>query len=136
MKKFLLLIATLSIGCSSSDLTTPTQETLAGRWNLISVEGARLPYSIPQIGSIKREIIEDVLTLTAPNAFTEVTTVRLTQNGVVTTQTVSDAGTYEVNSFAIDFRFQSNGTFGAGTLTGGKLTITTSGLSFTFEKQR
>jgi hypothetical protein len=134
MKKLLLAMALLSLGCDSYSLTTPTQDTLAGRWDLTEVEGASLPYVVPNIGPVKAEIVEDVLNLTPPNTFTEVTTIRNTQNGQVTTQTVNDSGTYEFNSYAVTFHFQSNGTFGAGTLTGKTMKVITSGVSFTYKK--
>lgn len=136
MKKLLLLLASLSLGCSSYDLATPSDESLAGKWNLTAVNGTSLPYGVPQPGSDKQEITADVLTITTPNTFTEVTTVRFTHNGQETTQTVTDSGTYEFNSYVVTFHFQSDGSIGAGTLTGRTMKIMTSGISFTYEKQK
>src|SRR5512141_340532 len=81
MKKLLLALAALSLGCSSYDLTTPTQELLTGNWNLMSVNGTSLPFAPPHPGTNQQEVVADVLTLTAPNTFSEVTTVRITQHG-------------------------------------------------------
>ena len=136
MRKLLFLLASLSLGCSSYDLTTPTQDSLAGTWNLTTVNGSPLPYMIPQFGTTKREVLADVLTITAPNTFTEVTTVRSTQNGITTTITVTDSGTYEFTSYTVTLSFQSSGSIGSGTLSGRKMSIITSGVAFTFEKQR
>lgn len=135
MKKLLLAVALLSIGCSSYDLTTPTQETLAGRWALKSVDGNRLPYNIPVFATTRRELMEDVLTLTSSSTFTEVTVVRVTQAGQTTTETVTEKGTYAFNSYAIDFTYDGNATFASGTLQGKQMTIITSGITFVFEKQ-
>lgn len=135
MKKMLFALALLSLGCSSYDLATPTDQLLAGKWNLTEVDGTPLPYSTPQIGSNKQEVIEDVLTIAAPDTFTEVTTLRNTQNGQVTTQTITDSGTYEFNSYVVTFHFQSDGSIGAGTITGRKMKVITGGISFTYEKQ-
>src|SRR5690348_2633570 len=98
MKKLLILL--VSLGCSSYTLTTPTEETLTGKWNLTAVNGTPLPYTVPQIGP-KQEVVEDVLTIAPSNTFTEVTTIHTTENGQVTTRTVTDAGTYEYNSYAV-----------------------------------
>jgi hypothetical protein len=132
MKKLLILVTFL--GCSSYTLTTPTEESLTGKWNLTEVNGTPLPYTVPQIGA-KQEVVEDVLTIAPSNTFTEVTTIRITQNGQVTTNTVTDAGTYEFNSYAVTFRFQRDGSFGSGTLTGRTMKVITSGISFTYRKQ-
>ncbi len=135
MKPFLVLLASLLVGCSSYDLTTPSQESLAGKWNLASVNGNSLPYGAPQIGSNKQEIVQDVLTITAPNTFTEVTTLQNTQNGQVSTDTITDSGTYEFNSYVVTFHFQSDGSTGSATLTGRTMDVLASGVKFTFKKQ-
>jgi len=133
MKKMLLAFATLCIaGCSSYDLTTPTQELLTGKWNLTAVEDKPLPYHI--VGPGTREVTGDVLTLSTDGTFTESTTIQTTLNGSTTTQTVLDSGTYDFNSTAVTFHFLSNGTFGSGTLNGKKMRVVTSGLAFTYAK--
>ncbi len=133
MKKvFLAITALVLAGCSSYDLTTPTQAILTGKWNLTAVEDKPLPYRI--IGPGTREVTGDVLTLSADGTFTESTTIQTTLNGSTTTQTVLDSGTYEFNSTAVTFHFQSNGTFGSGTLNGKKMRVVTSGLPFTYAK--
>jgi hypothetical protein len=135
MKKLLFALVSLSLGCSSYTLTTPTEDSLAGKWNLTAVDGTPLPYAVPLGGANKQEVTGDVLTIAAPNTFTEVTTVRKTQNGQVTTATVTDAGTYEFNSYAVTFHFQGGSSTGAGTLTGKTMKIITGGVSFTYKKE-
>ena len=135
MKRFLLAFASLSLACSSYDLTTPTQDSLSGKWNLVSINDTPLPYDAPHVGSNKLELIEDVLTISPPNTFTEVSTFRDTQNGQVTIHTVTDSGTYEFNSYAVTFHFQNDGSIGAGTLSGRTMKIITSGISFDYRRQ-
>ena len=125
-------MVSMLLGCSSYDLTTPTREVLTGKWNLTAVEDKPLPYKV--IGPGTREVVEDVLTVADNNTFSESTTLRTTLNGNVTTQTILDSGTYEFNSYVVTFHFQSNGTIGSGTMTGRKMTVITSGLSFTYSK--
>lgn len=134
MKKLLIALAVLSLGCNSYTLTTPSQELLTGNWNLVSVDGNSLPYAPPHAGSDKEEVVQDVLTITAPDTFSEVTTIRVTQNGQVTTQTVLDSGTYTFNSYTVTFYFK-NGSTGSGTIIGRKMTVTTSGITFDYKKQ-
>ena len=135
MKKFLLALVSLSLGCSSYDLTTPSQDALTGKWSLTAVSDVPLPYRFAKTSTNTTEILEDVLTLTAPNTFSEVTSVRETQNGQVTARTILDSGTYEFNSYAVSFHFQGTESLGSGTLTGRTMTIITSGIKFTYKKQ-
>jgi hypothetical protein len=133
MKTLLALFVSVSLaGCSSYSLTTPTSELLTGTWNLTAVEGKSLPYKI--LGPGTREVTADVLTLAADGTFSESTTIQTTANGTVTTETVPDSGTYEFNSVVVTFHFMSNGTIGSGTISGKKMTVVTSGLSFTYTK--
>lgn len=134
MKRLAVAFLLLSLACSSYDLTTPSQESLSGKWNLVSVNDTPLPYSAPHAGSNKLELVEDVLTISPPGSFTEVSTFRNTQDGQVTTHTVTDAGTYEFNSYAVTFHFQNDGSIGSGTLTGRTMKIITSGVSFSYRK--
>lgn len=119
------------------DSTGPgtVQESVVGTWTLTSVNGSALPYTVEQSGANKIEVMSDVLTVGAGGAFTQLTTVRITQNGVVTTQSLPDAGTYTVSGTAVTFRFDSDGSSGTGTLNGKTLTVAAEGLSLVYAKQ-
>lgn len=106
-----------------------------GTWNLQAANGTPLPLVISQFGGKKVEIIADVLTIVAPNTFTEVSTVRTTQDGVTKVETITDGGTYAFDSVIVTFMFDSGGANGLGTLTRNTLTVATSGVSFFFKKQ-
>lgn len=134
MQKLLIALASLSLACSSYDLTTPSQESLTGTWKLTAVNDTPLPYEAPHIGTNKQEIIADVLTLTAPDTFSEATTIRITKDGQVTTQTVIDSGTYTFNSYVVTFNFHSDGSSGSATLSGRTLKVNVSGIWFTYKK--
>ena len=135
MKKFLLALILLSPACSSYSLTTPTQDSLAGTWNLTAVNDQPLPFVFSQTNANTVEVMKDVLTITPPDQFSEVTTLRNTQSGQVSSETVFDSGTYEFNSYVVAFHFQSDGSIGSGTLTGRTMKVITSGISFTYSKQ-
>ena len=134
MKKLLLAVASLLLACTYDSLTTPTQSLLTGKWDLTSVNGTALPYVLSQLGGKKTEVVADTLTMNASATFTEVTSVRTTQNGQVTTQSVTDAVSYAFNSATVTFHFGSNGSVGSGTVTGKTMTVITSGVSFSYKK--
>jgi hypothetical protein len=133
MRKSLIAFLALTLACSG-DSTGPTEASVAGTWNLQSINGTALPFVVAQTGTNKVEITGDVLTVTASGSFTEITTVRTTQNGTSTTQTVPDAGTYVLNGNNVTFQFQSDGSVGSGTVSGSTLTVSQTGLSLIYKK--
>jgi hypothetical protein len=133
MKKIFFALLALTLACSN-DSTAPTAASVAGTWNLQSVNGTALPFIVAQTGTNKVEITADVLTATPSGSFTEITTIRTTQNGVATTQTSPDAGSYVLNGNNVTFQFQSDGSIGAGTISGNTLTVSDAGLSLIYKK--
>jgi hypothetical protein len=133
MKKIFFALLALTLACSN-DSTAPTPASVAGSWNLQSVNGTALPFVVTQTGTNKVEITADVLTATSSGSFTEITTLRTTQNSVATIQTGSDAGSYVLNGNNVTFQFQSDGSVGSGTISGSTLTVSEAGLSLIYKK--
>lgn len=68
---------------------------VAGTYTLRTINGSGLPFVLAQIGTeFKFEIVSDVFTLKEDNTFTDVATVRFTEEGTVTTETNTYTGTY------------------------------------------
>src|SRR3954471_14237805 len=103
---FALAFATAATACGGDSATGPSG-TIAGTWNLQTVNGAALPFVVGQVGTSKVELTSDVFTLTSTGSFTEIVTLRTTQNGQVTNSSQSDAGTYTVNGTAVTLHFNS-----------------------------
>jgi hypothetical protein len=133
MKKLFVLFLSLAVACTDS--SGPTQSSVAGTWNLQTVDGASLPFVIDQSGVNKVEVTGDVLVVTSAGAFTQATSVRVTQNGVVTTQVIPDAGSYVIHGTSVTFQFQSDGSVGTGMLMDNTLTVNASGVSYIYTKQ-
>lgn len=130
-----LSVAFVLAGCSDSP-TGPTQVSVVGTWNLKTVNGAPPPFITAQTGQDKTEIMGNVLTFLADGVFTQVTTVRSTLNGAVTTQTFSNTGPYTVNGAAVTYAV--NGFSGppfTGFVSGSTLTVTDSTGSAVYQKQ-
>jgi hypothetical protein len=129
------LLLTSAAACSGdSDPTAPTQASITGTWTLQTINGTRLPFIVAQTGADKLELTSDVLTVSGTGSFTQTTTLRLTQNGQVTTQSVADAGTYTLNGTAASFRFNSDGSTGTGSISGNTLTVTSEGFALVYTK--
>jgi hypothetical protein len=134
VKYLLLLSLSAALACSDSG-TGPSESSVAGTWNLRSINGTSLPFVIVQTGPDKLELTADVLTVTSSGTFTQMTTFRLTENGQTTSQSVPDAGSYVLNGTNVTFQFQSDGSVGSGTLSGETLTVSTTGFSYVYRKQ-
>jgi hypothetical protein len=136
MRRMLAIVCTaatvLLAGCDSDDTTGPTQSSVAGTWNLTTVNGSALPYTLQPTPKI--EILSDQLVVSANGTFTESTQIRFTNGTTVTTETIPDAGTYSLNGTSATFIY-NDGSTGAGTISGNTLTVAAPGLSLVYQKQ-
>jgi methyl coenzyme M reductase beta subunit len=62
------------------------------------------------------------------------TTVKTTESGQVTTESIPDAGTYTQNGTAVTFTFNSDGSSGTGTLNGNTVTVASQGFSLVYTR--
>jgi hypothetical protein len=137
MRRFVTLVVLLAFtACGGSDSpSAPTPASVAGTWNLQSINGSALPFVIAQTGANRAEILSEALTVVSTGSFTQITTIRTTVNGVVATESAADAGSYVLNGTAATFTFNSNGSVGTGQVTGSTLTVATTGVVYVFKKQ-
>lgn len=128
-----LAFATVACGGGSDGPTAPTQASLAGTWDLKTVNGSNLPFTMGQLGADKVELTSSVLTVSGAS-FAEIYTTRETINGVVTNYSYSDAGSYTINGTAVTFTYNS-GEGGTGTVSGNTFTLAEGGFSFVYQKR-
>ena len=119
--------------CGSDSSTAPTSASMAGTWNLSTVNGASLPFVV-QSTNPKIEILSEQLQVNANGTFTQTAQVRYTQGTTVSTQAIADAGTYTLSGTAATFVW-NDGSSGTGTVSGAKFTVGEDGSSFVFTKQ-
>jgi hypothetical protein len=129
------LALTLTACGGDSGTTAPTNASLAGTWNLQTVNGAPLPFVFFQAGTDKEEITGDQFTFTSSGSFSQITTLRHTVNGQVSTETDTDAGTYSLNGTAIVVTFNSDGSSSTGSVSSNTITVTDQGLVAVYKKQ-
>ena len=123
----------LLAACGSDSGTGPTQASVVGTWNLTTVNGAPLPFTI-QATNPKLEILSDQYVLAANGTFTESFQLRGTDGTTVTTQSFTDAGTYQLNGTAVTVTY-TDGSSLTGTLSGNTVTIAQLGASLVYSRQ-
>ena len=135
MRRLLAVALVLAAACGGDTTTGPTvQQQITGTWSLSTVNGSALPFTIAQTGTNKVELVSDVFVVASTGSFTQTTTVRTTINGVVTTQSVADAGTYTVSGTAITLHFNSDGSTGTASFSGNTFTTTDGGLALVYRR--
>jgi hypothetical protein len=133
MRRLAVFFALLALACGSDSSTTPGG-TIAGTWSLKTINGTSLPFIVAQTGADKLEIVSDVYVISGTGSFTETTTLRATTNGVATTQSVADAGSYTLNGTAITVRYNSDGSSVTGSWSGNTITVTQDGLAAVYTR--
>ena len=135
MRLIACMLLLVGAACGGDSPTQPTSSSVAGTWSLQTINGTGLPYIVAQTGSDKVELTSDVLTVVGSGSFTQITQVRVTQNGQVSTQSIPDAGSYVLNGTAVTFTFNSDGSSGTGSLSGNTLTVAEDGFAYVYRKQ-
>lgn len=138
MRRLLSLTFTLAAvflaSCGSDGGTTaPTSSSIAGTWNLTTINGSPLPFVV-QATNPKVEVLSDQLVVNANGTFTETGQLRLTQGGTVVNQAVVGAGTYTLDGTAASFRW-SDGSTGTATVSGRTATVAEAGYSYVYTQQ-
>jgi hypothetical protein len=132
MRRFVALLAFAALAACGGD-SSITPGTVTGSYSLRTVNGSPLPFTVIQIGADKIEITGDVIILNEGGTFTETTSQRTTENGVVTTSTIDDAGTYTLTGTAITLTSPESGSI-SGAVSGGTMTLTLEGLAAVYSK--
>ncbi len=137
MRRMLATVCTVATvllaGCGGDAGTPPMEATLAGTWNLATVNGTPLPFVI-QPANPKIEILSDKLVLTASGTFAQSILARQTSGGTITTQNIEDGGTYQATGTSAAFTF-NDGSHGNGTVDGNSLTVADVGYALVYVKQ-
>jgi hypothetical protein len=127
-----LLLASAS--CSSDSSTDPTAGSLAGTWNLSTVNGAVLPFTV-QAAAPKIEILNDQLIVSSAGTFTETGNIRFTDAGTVTNQPFTDSGTWSIIGNDVTIHFNSDGTTATGKVSGNTFTTVQGSVTLLYAKQ-
>jgi len=133
---FTTLAATLiaAAGCGS-DSTGPVTPPISGAYALQTVNSVPLPFTMPDDGTGKIEILADSYVLDDDGRYTGVTQVRITVNGIPTVTSVPSRGTYTRAGDSITLVDSDDPTDKVtATLSGGLLTIRVDGFVLVYQR--
>ena len=134
MRKIRVALTVFAIACGGSDTTTPALPSAVGTWNLSTINGTALPFTVDQTGSSRSEVIGGSLSIVAGGSFTFSVTGREIVNGVVSTGSSSAAGTFTTNGTAITLRSTSNGVTLSGSFSANSLTLAENWIAYMFTR--
>lgn len=107
--------------------------SIAGTYNLQTIDGQAPPVVVYEEPAFKVEITSGNFILAAGGSFTTTVVWRLTEDNVATTETESFPGTYTVNGSTVTFNY-SDGDTDTATLAGNTLTFNDAGTTAVFQK--
>ena len=126
----------VSLAACSGDPTGPDLDDLAGEYILFTINGQTLPVIVDQVGNDIVEVSQGSVTLQTSGTFDDVTQLRITESGVVSTQVDVAQGTWEAVGSTVTFRPSDNS--GTYTMTwDGNLRLTQifQGFTLVYEKE-
>jgi hypothetical protein len=126
----LISLAVLSCGDSTTD---PTNK-LVGTWRLQTVSGQPIPYVLEQDATRKVELTGETVTLLASGRQTMVTSFRVTDRGIVSTESVPAPGSYTVNGSTLTLSFDADEDIYTAIVNGDTMTIDDIGLTFVYRR--
>jgi hypothetical protein len=129
-------VATVALaGCGSdgSGTTNPQSLSPVGVWNLVTANGAPLPFAFQDQG-VKYEVMFDQYVLSADGRFTEAYQLRDTDGTIVGIENFTDAGTYSVTNGVLSMRYDDDFPL-TGTFSGNTVTLTQLGAAMVYKRQ-
>jgi hypothetical protein len=135
MRRLLLACAAIAlIGCGG-DSTGPVASA-EGTWNLQTVNGSPLPYTIAFIASplYRLEIMNDVFVVHSDGTYDETFTSRETNGTSVTTTDDFDTGTWVQHNSALTIT-SSDGTASSASISGNTITANLQGQVVVYRRQ-
>jgi hypothetical protein len=124
---------TMFVACGSDNTIAPQPLSMAGTWNLQSINGTVLPF-ILQAANPMAELVDDHMVVLEDGTFTETYNIRLTDGATVQTLPGSDSGTLRLSGTAVTVTY-SDGTPGAGNMSATSMSVTIAGFTLVFARQ-
>ena len=138
MRTFLVTLCTAAAllgGCGSDGgtATNPQSSSPVGTWNLITANGAPLPFAF-QSGGVKYEIMSDQYVFLPDSSFTETYLQRDTDGTIVGLENLTDYGKWKLTGTVFVITYGDNGAQATGTFSGNTMTLTQLGVLMVYKR--
>ena len=131
MRRLVVLAALLAAAaCESSNSVSPSV-SIAGQYNLMTVNGASLPYTFTTTNGASATLTSDMLTMNTDGSYSDIAQFQSSQGPY----TINEVGTYSTVNGSITFYDQTDGIQYNGSLSGSVLTEINSGVTEVYQKQ-
>ena len=135
MRRTIPIVLALLAGCGAGGPIQPDSVAVAGKWNLLTVNGQPLPYTDPHVSAYKFETLSHTVTMDARGTYKAQGRYRVTSNGNATMRVDTDSGTYVLNAGQLTIVSLVTGERDLGTIDGSALTFLVPGYTFVFNRQ-
>lgn len=122
-----------AVACGGGDDGINEPASIAGTYNLQTIDGQAPPVVVFEEPGFKVEITSGNFILAANGSFTTTVVWRITEDNVPTNESETFPGTYTVNGPTVNFTY-SDGDTESGTLSGNTLTFTDAGSTAVFRR--
>ena len=126
------LLLLISAGCLNEDVVGDS--TATGEYTLTTINDAALPFILSGSGTTKTELLDAVISMFEGGTYSETSHLRVTSNGVVTTQTRVDTGSYSFFGVSVTLVSSAGNGERRGKIEGTKMTITEAGKNSVYRK--
>ncbi len=99
----LAAVMSLSVGACSDSTGSGDADQAVGVYTLVSIDGFQLPVIVDQQGNDIAEVLSGSVTLDGDLSFDDTTDLRITEAGVVTTETDAVTGTWALSGRTVQF---------------------------------
>ncbi len=130
----LALSVTACVGSTQPKLT-PAPPDIVGAWNLETVNGDSLPYTLGTSGGSTEIWLDEVLTLNADGSMLQQGDLKYVSSSGTTTDNYLGAGSFVVTGSTIAFTFGGGSSTGTGSYSGNTLNMSAQGLALVYLRQ-
>jgi len=134
MRRMMMMSLALAVSAACFGGGVTGSSTVTGEYVLRTVNGAPLPYTLPGSGTVKTELLDNVITLYMGQTFSEVSHSRTTANGQVTNQTNNETGSWVPFGNAVKMRGNNGGPEVVANFNANTMTIVKDGMTSVFTK--
>ena len=123
MRRLVLAISAVSM-LACGDSSGPEFSSAVGTWNLVTVNGSALPFTLEFSQAYRLEIVSDVFVASENGTYTESTTIRETDGATATTTTEQSNGTWTQTNGTVTVTESGGTETSTATISGNTITLT------------